>query len=109
MVTVSGRVALYIATSLGLRVSKYTDPAEGALTDLDVVHAESIVRSNPSLIYFHVDVNQGDLKARIRLLEAEAAQASDFEMMNLCQAALEGQGGALAECLSVLTERSGAS
>ena len=103
-VTVSGRVALSVATYLGLRVSKYADPTEEALENLDVVHAETIVRSDPDLIYFHVNVNQGDLKARIRLLAEEAAQASDFEQVALCQAALEGQGGALAECLSVLTE-----
>lgn len=102
--TVAGRVALFTAEVLGRRVSKYQDPIDGAEADLDYAAARRVLEQDPGLIYLHVKVSDGDLAERIRELRDAAAASDDGERVALCDDALIGKSGALAECLSILLE-----
>jgi hypothetical protein len=102
--TVTGYTALFTADLLERRVSKYADPIDDARTGIDYAEGRRIAAEDPSLIYFHVKVSDGDLAERVRKLRDEAAAAGDAEMVAICDDALIGRSGALAECLSVMAK-----
>ena len=105
--TVTGYTAIFTADLLGLRVSKYADPTEHAAIGLDYAAARAVCAVDPSLIYFHVKVSDGEIAQRIRTLRDEAAAHGDQEQVSICDDALTGRSGALAECLNVLASAAG--
>lgn len=106
--TITGRAALYTAEILGHRVSKYADPIKEAAIGLDYADARLVLAQDPSLIYIHVKISDGDLAERVRKLRDEAAAAGDIEQASICDDALIGKSGALAACLNDLAEAAGA-
>ena len=100
--TITGRPALFTAELLGHRVSKYADPIQDAAVGLDYATARLVLAQDPDLIYLHVKISDGDLAERVRKLRDEAAVVGDLEQVAICDDALIGKSGALAECLNVL-------
>lgn len=50
----SGWAAISLAQEMGLSLSKYADPIEGARCGLTMAEAEEIAMVNPSLIYLEI-------------------------------------------------------
>ena len=91
--TVTGHTAIFTADILGLRVSKYADPIEDARVGLDYADARAVAAEDPSLIYFHVSIADGDIADRIRKLRSGAELDGDEGKMALCDDALAGASG----------------
>ena len=104
--TVTGYTAIFTADLLGRRVSKYAGPMEDAATGLDYATARAVCATDPSLIYFHVTVADGDIADRIRKLRAAAEFEGDEGKIALCDDALGGASGSLAACLGFLATES---
>lgn len=102
--TVTGYTAIFTAEILGLRVSKYADPIEGARVDLDDADAQAVAAEDPTLIYFHVTIADGDIADRITKLRFAAEFEGDEGKVALCDDALGGASGSLAACLGFLAE-----
>jgi hypothetical protein len=97
---ITGHAAIRYARELGLTLSKYADPTEGARDGLSPDEAEQIAREDASLIWVAVDVTDDQLVA----LRREAIEAGDDAMAALCNSALRGDANHRAHCAHVIAE-----